>query len=290
VVSGLRLDHHNLYGWFLTPRLNVKYDATATTALRLAAGRGFRTANPLAENTGMLVSSREFVVGSSLRPEQAWNVGGSLTQYFKVAGRPATFVADYYHTEFQNQIVADPYTATTVLLIDNLQPGGRSFSRSFQVEVQVEPVKGLQAKAAYKFLDVRTTYDNQLLPKVLVPRHRLFANLGYATAFDKWRVDLTGQWFGPRPLAHAPGSLDHLHGVGPIELPYSPRYATFNTQVTRAFKRFDVYAGAENFTNYRQRNPIIGANDPFGSTFDAAMGWGPVFGRLTYAGLRFKIE
>ncbi|GAA3955403.1 TonB-dependent receptor plug domain-containing protein [Hymenobacter algoricola] len=290
-VTGLRLDYHNLYGWFLTPRLNVKYDIRPTTVLRLAAGRGFRTANPIAENAGMLISSREFVIGGNLQPERAWNAGGSFTQYFTLAGRPATFVADYYHTEFQNQVVADPYTASTQLLIDNLQPGGRSFSRSFQAEVQVEPVKGLQAKAAYKFLDVRTTYDNQLLPKVLVPRHRLFANIGYATAFDKWRFDVTGQWFGPRPLAHVPGTFDHLHGTGAaMEFAYTPRYAVFNVQTTRAFKRFEVYAGAENVTNYRQRTPIIGADAPFGPNFDAAMVWGPVFGRLTYAGLRFKID
>ncbi|WP_073108676.1 TonB-dependent receptor [Hymenobacter daecheongensis] len=290
VVAGLRLDRHNLYGWFLTPRLNVKYDVTPTSIVRLAAGRGFRTANPLAENTGMLVSARDFVVSDQLRPERAWNVGGSFTQYFTVAGRSATLVADYYHTEFQNQVVADPYTAPTALLIDNLEPGGRSFSRSFQAEVQVEPLKGLQAKAAYKLLDVRTTYDGQLLPKPLTPRHRLFANLGYATAFDKWRFDLTGQWFGRRPMAHPPGSGGHQHGTGETTLPYTPRYALFNAQATRAFKRFEVYLGAENFTNYRQRDPILGASTPFGPGFDAAMVWGPVFGRLTYAGLRFKLD
>ncbi|RSK47008.1 TonB-dependent receptor plug domain-containing protein [Hymenobacter rigui] len=290
VVTGLRLDYHNLYGWFLTPRLNVKYDPAKNTVLRLAAGRGQRTANPLAENSGMLVSSREFVISPNLRPETAWNVGGSFTQYFNAFGRPGTFITDYYHTEFQNQVVSDPYTATTQLLIGNLEPGGRSFSRSFQTEVQVEPVKGLQAKAAYKYLDVRTTYDGQLLPKVLTPKHRVFLNLGYATAFDKWRADFTVQGFGRRPLAHAPGSSGHQHGTGEATLPYAPRYALLNTQLTRAFKRFEVYAGVENLTNYRQRNPIQGAYAPFGPDFDAAMIWGPVYGRLTYAGLRLTLQ
>ncbi|UOQ55495.1 TonB-dependent receptor [Hymenobacter cellulosivorans] len=292
LVGGLRLDRHNLYGWMLTPRLNVKYDATANTVLRLAAGTGFRTANPIAENSGMLVSSRSFIIASDLRPEKAWNVGGSFTQYFQVAGRPATFVTDYYHTTFQNQVVADAYSLPSVLYIANLQAGGRSFSRSFQTEVQVEPVKGLQAKAAYKYLDVRTTYADKLLPKALTPRHRLFANVGYATAFDKWRADLTAQWFGQRPLAHAPTAMDLLHGpmVMNPELRYAPRYALLNTQVTRAFKRLEVYVGVENLTNYRQPDAIAGANAPFGPDFDAAMIWGPTYGRLTYAGLRFTIE
>ncbi|MFD2786633.1 TonB-dependent receptor [Hymenobacter rubripertinctus] len=289
VVTGLRLDRHNLYGWLLTPRLNVKYDAAKNTVLRLAAGRGFRVANPLAENTGMLVSSREFVISPNLRPEKAWNVGGSFTQYFNAFGRAATLITDYYHTEFQNQVVTDPYTATTQLLIGNLEPGGRSYSRSFQAEVQVEPVKGLQAKAAYKFLDVKTTYDGQLLPKVLTPRNRLFLNLAYATAFDKWRADLTVQGYGRRPLAHEPGSAGHQHGSDETTLPFSPRYALLNSQLTRAFKRWEVYAGVENLTNYRQANPIQGAYAPFGPDFDAAMIWGPVYGRLTYLGMRFTL-
>ncbi|MCB2408181.1 TonB-dependent receptor [Hymenobacter lucidus] len=290
VVGGLRFDHHNLYGPVLTPRLNVKYDVLANTVLRLAAGTGFRTANPITENSGMLVSSREFLVADNLRPERAWNVGGSFTQYFTVAGHPATFVADYYHTEFQNQVIADAYSAANALQIGNLEPDGRSFSRSFQAEVQVEPLKGLQAKAAYKYLDVATTYSGELLPKALTPRHRLFANLGYATAFDKWRGDLTAQWFGQRPLAHTPGGAGHEHGSGATTLNYGPRYALLNAQVTRAFKRLEVYVGVENLTNYRQPDPIAGATAPFGPNFDAAMVWGPTYGRLTYAGLRFKID
>ncbi|MBD2715424.1 TonB-dependent receptor [Microvirga sp. STR05] len=290
LVGGLRLDRHNLFGWQFTPRLNVKYDAAKNTVLRLAAGTGFRVANPIADNSGVLLSSREFVIAPDLRPEKAWNVGGSVTQYFTLAGRPATLIADYYHTAFQNQVVADMYTSPTVLEISNLSADGRSFSRSFQTELQVEPVKGLTAKAAYKYLDVRTTYDGQLLPKPLTAPHRLFFNVGYATAFDKWRADFTVQGFGQRPLAHNPASMGHQHGAGEMQLPYAPRFALLNTQVTRAFKRFEVYAGVENLTNYRQPNPIQSAAAPFEQAFDAAMVWGPTYGRLTYAGLRFRLE
>ena len=289
VVLGLRADYHNLYGGQLTPRFNLKYDATENTIFRLAAGSGFRTPNPIADNAAVLVSARDFVIASNLRPEKAWNVGGSLTRYFRVAGRTATAVADYYHTEFVNQLVADMYTAPSSLLLSNLGPGGRSFARSFQAEVQVEPVKSLQVKAAYKYLDVRTTYETDLLPKPLTPRHRAFLNLAYATPFDKWRADATVQWFGQRPLAHV--GADHQHGNGqPYAPELAPRYALLNAQLTRAFKRLDVYAGVENLTDYRQPNPIDGAAAPFGPTFDAAMVWGPVYGRLTYAGLRYRLE
>ena len=51
-----------------------------------------------------------------------------------------------------------------------------------------------------------------------------------------------------------------------------------------------MYVGVVNLTNYRQPNPIDGAANPFGPDFGAAMVWGPVYGRLTYAGLRYRIE
>ncbi|WP_035563924.1 TonB-dependent receptor plug domain-containing protein [Hymenobacter sp. IS2118] len=288
-VAGLRADRHNLYGWQLTPRLNLKYDPAKNTVLRLAAGRGFRVANPIADNAALLASARQFQIAPNLRPERAWNLGGSATQYFTVLGRQATFVVDYYHTEFDNQVVADMYTAARDVIIDNLAPGGRSFARSFQAELQIEPLKGLQVKGAYKYLDVRTTYDDVLLPKPLTPTNRAFLNLGYASAFDKWRGDLTVQWYGQRPLA--PINSAHTHGSGQeYVLAVAPRYALLNAQLTRGFKRLDLYAGVENLTDYRQANPIQGAANPFGPDFDAAMVWGPVYGRLTYVGLRYRIE
>src|SRR5690606_6564170 len=153
---GARLDYHNLYGTIFTPRFNLKYDATPNTIIRLAAGKGFRVANPIAENTAALVSSRRFVFGEQLDPEKAWNAGGSFTHYFSIGGRPGAFVTDYYYTTFQNQVVVDMYTHADQIMFYNLQ--GRSYSNSFQTEVQYEILKGLDMKAAYKFYDVKATY------------------------------------------------------------------------------------------------------------------------------------
>jgi hypothetical protein len=60
--------------------------------------------------------------------------------------------------------------------------------------------------------------------------------------------------------------------------------------VTKVFRRFEVYAGSENLLDYRQLNPIINPENPFGNSFDATNIWGPVQGRRVYAGLRFSIR
>ncbi|AKD05905.1 hypothetical protein PKOR_22105 [Pontibacter korlensis] len=281
VVAGARVDFHNLYGTVFTPRLNVKYDFSPKTIVRVATGRGFRVANPIAENTAALVSSRKFTVLEELQPEEAWNIGGSFTHYFEHAGRLGAFVTDFYHTSFTNQVVADMYSNPGQVLFYNLD--GRSYSNSFQAELQYELVKGLDAKAAYKYYDVKTSYQGELLQKPMIPKHRFFVNLGFATPFDKWRADLTTQYFGLMPLAPVSQQTEQ-------QMHTSKRFATVNTQVTRAFKRWEVYLGAENLLNYRQTDPIIGASEPFGSNFDASMVWGPITGRVVYAGLRFRID
>lgn len=62
-------------------------------------------------------------------------------------------------------------------------------------------------------------------------------------------------------------------------------------QVTKQFgSKWDVYVGAENITSYTQKNLIIAASQPFSQYFDGSMTWGPVNGRIIYAGMRFKIK
>jgi hypothetical protein len=64
-----------------------------------------------------------------------------------------------------------------------------------------------------------------------------------------------------------------------------------NAQITRTFSSaFEVYVGGENIGNYTQDHAVLGADNPFGSTFDTSIVYAPVFGAMYYAGLRFKIK
>ena len=66
-------------------------------------------------------------------------------------------------------------------------------------------------------------------------------------------------------------------------------YSLMNAQVTKVFsKSFEVYVGGENLTAVTQPNPVLGANDPFGSNFDTTIVYAPILGRMVYAGFRIK--
>ena len=71
----------------------------------------------------------------------------------------------------------------------------------------------------------------------------------------------------------------------------SEKLNLINTQITRVFSEsFQLYLGVENLTNYKQENAIISSDDPFGDYFDATYVYGPIFGRMTYVGLRYYIK
>ena len=66
-------------------------------------------------------------------------------------------------------------------------------------------------------------------------------------------------------------------------------YGQLSAQITREFRHFSVYVGGENLTGFTQKNPIIGADNPWSNTFEPTLVWGPVHGRVLYAGTRIRL-
>jgi hypothetical protein len=285
-VAGSRLDFHNLYGTIFTPRLHVLYNATENTAIRLSAGKGFRTSNPFAEYFGNLVSSRTVRILETIRPEVSWNYGVSLTKTF---GK-SNLIIDLYHTRFQNQLIGDT-EHPNFLYFYNSQ--GNNYANSAQIELNLMPIPRLELKVAYRFTDVWQTLGKSLnqeitVQKMFVPRDRILFNVGYALPYDKWKFDVTLQYNGQRRIPNLSTTYYHTsYEAMPIQ--YAPAFVNLNAQVSRSFRRWDVYLGGENLTNFRQKDPIVTPDNPFGSRFDAGSAWGPVVGRVIYFGTRYKL-
>ena len=111
VMAGLRGDYSSLYGFFVTPRANVRYAPNEYINFRASAGKGYRTNHILAENCYMLASSRKVVIADDLDQEQAWNYGLSIASYIPLFGKTLNLNAEYYYTDFQNQLVVDSYNS-----------------------------------------------------------------------------------------------------------------------------------------------------------------------------------
>jgi hypothetical protein len=159
------------------------------------------------------------------------------------------------------------------------------------VEFNYSPAKRLEWKMAYRWQDVQSDYwtgtgNLSRLAKPFLNKERVLVNLAYALPNDAWKFDFTWQWNGGSRIPNA--KAGHSHELSSA-LVNAPAYSTLNAQITKKFKRVDIYLGGENLSNFTQANPLMNATDPFGRYFDATMIWGPIIGRMIYSGLRFNI-
>ena len=281
-MAGLRADHSSLYDrTYLTPRLHVKWVAADWMTLRVSTGKGYRTPMALAENHYLLTSGRTLVV-NDLKQEEAWNSGLSMVFYIPVLERTLTLNAEYYYTDFINQAVVDYDSDPTKIIIHNLD--GRSYSHTLQVDANYDLTEELNLLAAFRYNYVRCTYGGQLMEKPLQSRYKGLITLSWRPMLALWQVDLTLQLNGGGRI---PDYLDE-NGVLVTGEEF-PAYPQVNLQVMREFRHFSLYIGGENLTDYRQPHPVINAANPWSSTFDPTLVWGPVHGIMGYAGIRMNL-
>ena len=283
LLAGIRADHSNIFGTFFTPRLHLKYNIAEKTILRISTGKGYRTPNVIAENTSLLATSRKISILDEIKMEEAWNYGINLTQYFDILGRELALNLEFYRTDFVNQAVIDKDYNTQQALIYNLD--GKSYSNTIQVEAIYELIERLDVTLAFRYNDVKQTTNNVLQQEALVNRYKGLLSLSYATNLNKWQFDFTTQVNGDSRIPTTASNPPQYQRES-----NSPVYVILNAQVTRRFKRWEVYLGGENLGNYRQENPIIAADDPFGPYFDSSLIWGPIEGIMVYAGFRYILK
>jgi len=282
VMSGFRYDRHNLYGSFYTPRFHLRYQMDALTSLRLSAGKGYRVPHLFMDNPSILASAREVLFQEPLEAEEAWNAGVQITRDFSLGpDRPGNVVIDFYRTEFVQQTVVDLDQNPRAILLYSLD--GRSYSNSGQIEVTATASRGVDVTAAYRFNDVRMTFADQLKELPLNPRDKGVLVLSYTVPDRKWQFDVTTQYNGRTRLPDTADNPENYRLEG-----HSPDYLQLFAQVTRKFKKLEIYFGGENLTGFRQRQPILAWNEPFSPYFDSSLIWGPTSGRRFYMGVRLN--
>ncbi len=288
LILGGRADYSSRYGLFFTPRTNVKWEIVKNLTLRGSAGLGYRSANIISENMSILASQKVIRIEAPLAQEKAVNYGLNLVKEFKIFKRKADIDIDVYRTDFLNQVVVDLDKNPAIADFYNLKDSaGKSFSNSYQIQFNFEPVKQFTVLLAFRVNDAWQTTDGKLQQRLLTSKYKGLATLSYATRFDKWKFDFTTQVNGPARIA----DQSKMPGIVKRDYRFSPVYTILNAQITRQFKHeIAAYVGVENLLNFKQTDPITEAFLPYHTHFDTSMTWGPVAGRLIYAGMRFKIK
>lgn len=279
-IAGFRGDYYNEGGFKFSPRLTLKWAPVEQLVFRANGGRGIRNSTPLIDNIGVLSSAKTLRGDLLSHPlESSWTYGANVTWYLPFDKNQGTYLSiDYFSTRFTEQMMVD-YTKDMISFYAlSSMEGGESYTNNLQVDFSSEIFKGFTATLTGRFTDAKQTLVGQSGDeKPMTSRYKGVLNLQYITPKDSWIFDFTASVNGPCKL------WDFM------EDDYSPVYPLLYAQVTKRFKKLDLYFGGENLTNFKQPDPILGANDPYGSSFDASCIWGPLSGIKIYGGLRYNL-
>ncbi len=294
LLLGLRGDYSTKYGFFATPRMNVRYSPWEWWNIRASVGMGYRSANILSDNVSLMPSSRELywkdengkITGLTgqewYHQEQAVNAGVSTTFYIPLGSKELQLSGEYYYTHFLDGIIADMDADAHAIIFSNLNDG-KSYAQNWQVEASMEVLKGWTLTAAFRQTDVRQTTAGELRIKPLTNRFKGVITTSYQTPHKTWQFDVTAQFNGG-------GRMPIPDANNPLWNETFEWYPQLMAQITKYWKTCSLYIGAENMTNYKQENPIIGVEQPFSRDFDASMTYAPTTGWKIYAGFRWALD
>ena len=284
LITGLRVDHHNEFGFFVTPRSLFKYNFTENTTARICFGSGWRTVNVFTEYIQILSSNRDVIIEDNLNPEQAINFGANFLHSISRENLDIQIIFDFYKTSFSNQIFPDYFINSQNIYIENFD--GKSVSKSFQTDLTFEFYEKYKLKLAYNYLDVFRMEHGHKHQFPFYSKHHALSTFSYQPADKDWHFDARLHWFGKKKIIntniYAEPDLDHINA-------FSDPFTTLSAQMTREFNDFEIYFGCENILNFRQESPLINPENPFNYDFDIANTWGPTKGREFYIGFRHKI-
>ncbi|QSE97369.1 TonB-dependent receptor [Fulvivirga lutea] len=299
MLTGVRLDHYNLHGPILSPRLNLKYKLGPWTSVRTNLGTGFRVVNLFTEDHAFVSGQREVEIQGDLKPEQSYNASININHVYTIGESQGMIDIDAYYTYFTNKIIPD-YDTPNKIIYANTE--GHAITKGLGFNVNHDFQGPLAISVGFNWQDVTQTEPNEF--EELVTSDIEFAQQysGVITAnyeFKRAGITLgyTARLSGPMALPEVfdlDESGNPLPNARPTE---SDPFYIHNFQVTKSFnKGWSVYGGLQNIFDYRQPiSPLVGFNDPnanigFSESFDTSYAFAPIHGRELYLGVRWNLN
>ena len=324
LLMGIREDYSTRYGFFTTPRMNLRYAPFEWWTLRGSIGLGYRTPNAIADNAAYLASNRMYYfgdrimdngygeIGNELAQEQSLNTGISTVFYIPIGKKELQLSGEYYYTVFADGVIADMDRSLHGVTLYNMHDveDAEYFSHNWQVEASMEILRGWTMTAAFRYTDVKQTSFNskvgeyQLRNKPLQNKFKGIITTSYQTPLKTWQFDLTAQFNGEGRMPDGfviPEGSEQYHTLANGQV-YHKWYPQLLGQITKYFRTWSIYLGAENMTNFTQDSPIVGERleakgekhggfvNPHSANYDASMIWAPIHGWKLYLGFRWALE
>jgi iron complex outermembrane receptor protein len=264
-VSGSgRLDHHNVYGTFFSPRGSALLK-TGDWTTRFSIGTGFFPATPLTEETEAAGLTRLTVHG----PLQAETGRSASVDVSRTKG-PLSYTATFFASRIDHPVWVNRVSA---YVLENAAQPTTNVGTELLATWRQAP---FSVTANYVYVHARQFEETTFEDVPLTPQHA-FGIVGVWERENVARVGVECYYTGRQRLEANPFRSESEH------------YTLVGLLVERVFGPVRVFLNGENLTNFRQTQidpllrPTQGVDGRW--TVDA---WSPLDGRNINAGVRVK--
>ena len=265
----MRIDYHNRYGLFVLPRLAALYKFSEKWYSRVGAGIGYKTPDPLIQQTTETDMRKVFPVTNNVRAENSlglnleFNYKGSVFKKGTITINQA-----FFFTGIQSPVLAKTDADGSTVFYNETKA---VTSKGSDTYIRLH-LKKWELYFGYTFTIARNEFNTIQPYIVLTPRHRAATTLVYEIE-KKWRFGWEGSYNGRQYLNDGKKSPDYFFIAAMVE---------------RKFKKMSVVLNGENLLDARQtRYESIVLKPYINPSFKPL--WGPIDGRIINISVVFRM-
>ncbi len=274
LASG-RIDFHNTFGTFLTPRISLMYKPSSELTLRLGGGTGFKSPTIFIED----VEETGFV---NLRPlgnvttEKSQSGSFDINWNSFIGEFGITVNTAFYLTNLESALLVDDDSlANNILFVRNAT--GNTLSRGGEISMKLA-YDDFKLSLGYTYLYSSQEDKGSIEEVALNPRHSFGAILFWENHESLTKIGLENYWTGVQRLDHHPMRA------------HSPEYWITGLIIEKGFGIVRLFVNFENIFDTRQTRfePIYSGN-PFSGNFIPVPIYAPLEGRAINGGIRLVL-
>jgi outer membrane receptor for ferrienterochelin and colicins len=243
IEAGLRLDHHNINGYFPLPRIALFFKPTEKLSLRLASGAGYKAPNllslvdpnPTLINNGAIVNSEH-----SLGVNADINYNTVLFDELELSLNQA-----FYFAQIKNPLRVITDTLSRTSYMENQNFTGKTYGTDTYIQATL---KRWELYLGYNHTEAFQDYASGKNPMPFNPKDKFSTTLAYAVQ-GKWRTGIEASYMANQ---YAYTSLNYYNSQTIYPSVRVPNFWFWAAMVERKFSFGSLILNVENLFDARQ--------------------------------------
>ncbi|MEO7990415.1 MAG: TonB-dependent receptor [Chryseolinea sp.] len=270
IETGLRLDHHNINGYFPLPRIALFYKANDKLSVRLASGAGYKAPNflSLVDPNPTLVNNGAFVKSEhSIGVNADINYNTVLFNDLEVSLNQA-----FYFASITNPLRVITDTLNRISYMENQNFTGKTLGTDTYVQMVY---KRWELYLGYNHTEAIQHKGDVKNPMPFNPKDKFSTTLAYAIE-GKWRTGIEGSYIANQ---YAYDRLYYYNSQTIYTSQSVPNFWFWAAMIERKFKFGSIILNVENLFDARQaKSGKLVEGSITSPTFKPI--WGPLDGRV----------